>query len=92
MYKLIVKNEDVAIVKVDTINDCLEADEIEITEEQYENITELPLKLTLENERVVAWEKTKLSIEEYIGPIHVPTIEDYLIDLDFRISLIELGV
>lgn len=32
--------------------------EIEVTEEQYNQINEFPLKLTIENGKVVAWEKT----------------------------------
>jgi len=39
-----------------TVND----NEIEITEEQYNQITEFPLKLTIENEKIISWEKTTI--------------------------------
>lgn len=37
--------------------------EIEITEEQYNQINEFPLKLTIENGKVVSWEKTVIELD-----------------------------
>lgn len=44
------------IVYVDTLG----SNEIEITKEQYNQMTEFPLKLTIEDGKVVAWEKTTI--------------------------------
>lgn len=37
--------------------------EIEVTEEQYNQINEFPLKLTIENGKVVSWEKTVIELD-----------------------------
>lgn len=39
----------------------------------------------------IKW-KTKAEIEEEKNKPKEPTIEEYLIDLDFRLSMIELGL
>lgn len=57
-YTLILYNENTAISKginyIENISDI----EIEITEEQYNQITEFPLQLTIQDGQVVGWEKT----------------------------------
>lgn len=37
--------------------------EIEVTEEQYNQINEFPLKLTIENGKIVSWEKTVIELD-----------------------------
>jgi len=66
--------------------------EVEITEEQYNEINDFPLKLTIKSGKVVAWEKTEIEYEPIPERPKEPTEEDYLIDLDFRVSKIELGL
>lgn len=69
--------------------------EVEITEEQFNIINEensFPLKLKIVDGKVISWEKTVIEYEPIPEQPKEPTVEDYLIDLDFRVSMIELGL
>ncbi len=59
-YTLVLYSENIAIAKAINHVGGISEIEIEITEEQYNQIDEFPLKLIVENGKVVAWEKTTL--------------------------------
>lgn len=63
MYVLIMNDESIATTKAINHIGELFLNEIEITEEQYEEMNEFPLKLTIENGKVVGWEKTEIEYE-----------------------------
>lgn len=53
--------------------------EIEITEEQYNEINDFPLKLTLdENGKAISWVKTELPYVEPVIELVKPTLEERL--------------
>lgn len=57
MYVLILNRNNIALTKgINHIGELF-PNEIEITEEQYNQINEFPLKLTIEDGKVVTWEK-----------------------------------
>lgn len=90
-HVLIIKN-DIAVSKLTNHTDIMYDNEVEITEKQYNEINEFPLKLTIANGKVASWEKTTIEYEPIPEQPKEITVEDYLIDLDFRVSKIELGL
>nr|WP_312578328.1 hypothetical protein [Sedimentibacter sp.] len=57
-YTLLQNENNIAVSKSINYSDILSGTEIEITEEQYNQINEFPLKLNIENGKVIALEKT----------------------------------
>lgn len=95
MFTIMVNEKLISFAKSINYIGKLCENEIEITEEQYNEMTEFPLKLTIENGKVISWEKTTIEYEPIPETPKTPkeaTVEEYLIDLDFRVSLIELGL
>jgi hypothetical protein len=77
-YTLLLNRDGIAIGKSLCYID-LSDDEIEITEEQYEQINELPLELTFNQVgELISWTKIILPVEEVPEPVHVPTFEERL--------------
>lgn len=89
-YTLLLNKDEIAIGKSICYIDLTD-NEVEIMEEQYNEI-EIPSKIKIENGKVVAWEKIIIEYEPIPEQPKEPTTEDYLIDLDFRVSKIELGL
>jgi len=87
-----INKNDIAVCKLINHIGTIFDNEVEITEEQYNEINEFPLKLTIEGRKVVSWEKTTIEYPPAEEPPQESTVEDYLIDLDFRVSKIELGL
>lgn len=94
MYYGLCLNKDGIAVNKGEFNKLVRSEQItEITEEQYNEINEFPLLLIFdEDKKVVAWEKTTIENEPIPEQPKESTIEDYLVDLDFRVSKIELGL
>lgn len=64
MYVLFLDINGIAVTKGINYLNNLHKNEIEITEKQYNQINEFPLKLTLdENGKVVSWEKAVIEYE-----------------------------
>ncbi len=57
-YVLLINKNNISTGKLINHTDNAYDNEIEISKEQYNQIDEFPLKLTIENEKVVSWEKT----------------------------------
>lgn len=71
-------NNGLAVSKCICYSD-LSSNEIEITEEQFNQINEFPLKLNInEDNNLVSWEKTELSYEEPVEIVKEPTFEERL--------------
>ncbi len=91
-HGLILNDKGIATGKLINHTDNIYDNETEVTEEQYNIINEFPSELTIEGGKVIEWKKTTI---DYPPAEELPkesTVEDYLIDLDFRISKIELGL
>lgn len=83
---MISKDSNICIAKCINYNGNLQYNEVDITEEQYNQINEFPLLLTLdENGEVISWLKTELPYEEPIIVPLVPTSEE-------RISALEAAM
>lgn len=72
-YVLLLNKNNIVIGKSICYIDLTD-EELEITEEQYNQIAEFPLQLTIENGIVISWTKTELPYEE--PQPHPPTEEE----------------
>lgn len=73
----------------------LSQDEIEITEEQYNQMNEFPLKLAIEDGKIVAWERIEREYEPVIENQRDLTLDEEIIELKQLIAdlaSLQLGV
>jgi hypothetical protein len=92
MFTLKLIKDNVAIAKCIVYTNDIHKNEIEISEEQYNEINEFPSKLTFDKDgKIITWKKTELPIEEYVEPIHKPTTEDRLKALEDALLFLTLG-
>lgn len=70
--------------------------EIEITEEQYNQINDFPLELTLDNDgKVIAWRKVTIEVEPAEEQPRKPTLEEEVEELKQLVAdlaSLQLGV
>ncbi len=83
-FVLNLNTDKIAVSKSMNFLDVVFENEIEITEEQYNQINEFPLLLSFDDDgKVVSWEKTEIEYEPIPEPVPaVPTTEE-------RIALLE---
>lgn len=83
---------DVCIAKAINHMGIIHENEIEITEEHYNQLKEFPLKLTIdENGKVVVWEKTEFQQTEQPPIIKLPTLEERISAMEEALLFITLG-
>lgn len=85
-----IKNKDVIIAKAKLYTDFVDKRQIELTEEQYNTI---PLPCKLVNGKFVPCEYPKVTVPEIKPePTQAEDIDTMLIDHEYRLTLLELGV
>lgn len=96
MFTIMVNDNGIGVCKSENKIDILARNEIEITEEQYNQMNEFPLKLTLdENGKVAAWEKTEIEYEPADEQPREPTLEEEVEELKQLVAdlaSLQLGV
>lgn len=96
MKILLMNEQGIAVAKGINHIGILFPNEVEITEEQYNQINEFPLKLIFDEEgKIISWEKTELPYEEPVEIPHIPTLEEEIAELKQLIAdlaSLQLGV
>lgn len=96
MFTIMLNNDGIGLCKSENKINKLLQNEIEITKEQYEQMNDFPLKLTLdENGKVVAWEKTEIEYEPIDEQPRKPTLEEEVEELKqlmADLASLQLGV
>lgn len=96
LFSLLVEDGNLAMGKSINYGELSPRFEIEITEAQYNQMNEFPLKLTLdENGKVAAWEKTEIEYEPADEQPREPTLEEEVEELKQLVAdlaSLQLGV
>lgn len=96
LFSLLVEDGNLAMGKSINYGELSPQFEIEITEVQYNQMNEFPLKLTLdENGKVAAWEKIEIEYEPTVEPPREPTLAEEVEELKQLVAdlaSLQLGV
>lgn len=96
MFTIMVNDNGIGVCKSENKIDILARNEIEITEEQYEQINDFPLELTLDNDgKVIAWRKVTIEVEPAEEQPRKPTLEEEVEELKQLVAdlaSLQLGV
>lgn len=88
-FTLILNNNNIAVTKCINNSNMLTENETEITEEQYNQINEFPLKLIFdENGKVTSWKKTEIKYEPIPEPPREPTTEERITALEEALNFV----
>lgn len=85
----LILNNNIAVTKCINNSNMLTENETEITEEQYNQINEFPLKLIFdENGKVTSWKKTEIKYEPIPEPPREPTTEERITALEEALNFV----
>lgn len=76
MFIVVLDENNIATAKGINYIGTLFSNEIEITEEQFNQMVDFPLKLTIKDGQVIAWEKTIIEYEPIPEQPKEPTQEE----------------